>query len=58
MKFDTVMNHYVIACHSRRLDSLVQKSNFTISPIVVIAEERTSEFVVLYLHRFLLHSNL
>lgn len=57
MKLDKVMNHDVIACHNTRLDSLVQKSNFTIPPVVIV-EERTGEFVVLYLHGFLLHSNL
>lgn len=55
---DTVMNHDVIPCHSTRRGSLVQKSSFTVPPVMVIVEERTTKFVFLYLHGFILHSNL
>lgn len=55
---DIAMNHDVISCHSTRLDSLVQKSSFTVPPVVVVLEERTTKVVVLYLHGFILHSNL
>lgn len=58
MKLDTVRNHDVIAYHSTRLEPLVQKSNFTIPPVVVIVEESISELLVLSLHGFLFHSNL
>lgn len=53
---DIVMNHDMIPCHSTRLDSLVQKSRFTVPPVVVVVvEERTTKVVALYLHGFILH---